>query len=583
MSYQSETIVSALQKLNKEYFLPTLQREFVWDSKRICKLFDSLMRGYPISSFLLWKVPPEAHEDLEIYKFLNSVSELGKHNERRRIDLVSELTFVLDGQQRLTSILVGLRGSYEARRKYGREGNKASVQKLYLDLLKDGDKAEDSGEPSYGFTFRESESNPDNRKVFWFEVGRILECPTDNQLGALVQATLDKVRAYRNVSAEHLDLVAANLRRLHTVVFREPAIQHYTETHADQRRMLEIFVRANSGGKPLGKPDLLLSNLTVHWKERNVRENAREEVKGFVDELNASLNTGCRNTKPALRQDFVLKSCLVLLNRPIAYDLPSFNRDTCQAILEEWEEIKKALAETVSVCNWFGLNGINLTSANALIPIAYFIYRSRGTVRLRSDAESDARNAVLVRRWLMLSLLNGVFGGASDDMLRQVRDVLKRHAGPGNDFPVGEIDAAVARAGRISTSDPRAIERILALKYKDPSCFLALTLLFDERGWGTISHDVDHIFPQEAFKSFLIKYKDQKDCLANLTLLLQDENRAKKSRAFKEWIETREPAFRRRHLIPAESSLWQMDKFPYFLEERNRLIQERLRVVLGGQ
>ena len=344
MNYQSETTASALQKLNKEYFLPTLQREFVWDSKKICKLFDSLMRGYPISSFLLWKVPPEAHEGLEIYKFLNSVSELGRHNERRRMDLVSELTFVLDGQQRLTSILVGLRGSYEARGRYGPAGHKACVQKLYLDLLRDGHRTEDDSEPSYGFAFREPDANLD-RKAYWFEVGRILECPTDNELAIFVQATLDKVKANRNVSPEQLDLIAANLRRLHDVVFREAVILHYTETNTDQKRMLEIFVRANSGGKPLSKPDLLLSNLTVHWKERN----AREAVKGFVDELNSSLNTGCRNAKSVLSQDFVLKSCLVLLNRPIAYDLASFNKDTCELILEEWDNIRIALADIVGV------------------------------------------------------------------------------------------------------------------------------------------------------------------------------------------------------------------------------------------
>jgi hypothetical protein len=580
MNYQSETIASALQKLNKEYFLPTLQREFVWDSNRICRLFDSLMRGYPISSFLLWKVPPEAHCDLEIYKFLKDVSELGGHNERKRIDLVSNLTFVLDGQQRLTSILVGLRGSYQAKKKFAKGPHKTSVQHLYLDLLRDGKRAQESSEPSYGFAFRDTDDILDT-KAYWFEVGRILEHQTDSELEGFVQTTLDKVKAYRNVSSDRLELVADNLRRLHAVVFGEAAILHYTETNTDQKRMLEIFIRANSGGKPLSKPDLLLANLTVHWKGKGI--NAREEVKGFVDELNSSLNNGCPNAKPALRQDFVLKSCLVLLNRPVAYDLLSFNRDTCEAILEEWKEIKAAVAETVSVCNGFGLNGMNLTSANALIPVAYFIYRSRGTVRLLSDAESDARNAILVRRWLMLSLLNGVFGGASDNMLHQVRDVLKRHAGPGNDLPVREIDSAVARAGRISTSDPKAIERMLALKYKDPRCFLALTLLFDERGWGTMSHDVDHIFPQEAFKSILSKYKEHRDCLANLTLLLSRDNQAKKSMAFQDWIQTREPAFRQRHLIPEDRSLWRMESFPHFLLERRRLIQERLRVVLGVQ
>ncbi len=99
MNYQPETIATALKKLNTEYFLPTLQREFVWNSKKLCKLFDSLMRGYPIGSFLLWRVPIEEREDLEIYKFMDSVSELGKHNERTRAYGVSDLAFILDGQQ----------------------------------------------------------------------------------------------------------------------------------------------------------------------------------------------------------------------------------------------------------------------------------------------------------------------------------------------------------------------------------------------------------------------------------------------------------------------------------------------------
>jgi hypothetical protein len=293
VNYESETIASVLGKLNREYFLPTLQREFVWDSKRICRLFDSLMRGYPISSFLLWKVPENARGDLEIYRFLDSASELGKHNDRVRAFGVTDLTFVLDGQQRLTSLSVGLRGTYEARKKYARSGDRSVIQKLCLDLLKDGNKGDDVSEPSYGFAFRDESSGNLDRKSYWFELGRILDYPEDNHLEQLIRVTAEQVQAVRSISSDQNELVIRHLTRLHAVVFHERSIFHYTETNGDQRRMLDIFVRANSGGKPLSKPDLLLSNLTVHWQHLN----ARDEIKRSVDDLNAALNAGCRSAE----------------------------------------------------------------------------------------------------------------------------------------------------------------------------------------------------------------------------------------------------------------------------------------------
>ena len=103
--------------------------------------------------------------------------------------------------------------------------------------------------------------------------------------------------------------------------------------------MREIFVRANSGGKPLSKPDLLLSNLTVHWKTLN----ARDEIKGLVDQINEILNRGASRAKPVLSQDFVLKSCLVLLDLAVAYQISSFNKQTCERIADDWREIRQAI------------------------------------------------------------------------------------------------------------------------------------------------------------------------------------------------------------------------------------------------
>jgi len=567
--YAADSISNVLPRLNTSWFLPALQREFVWGADRICNLFDSLMRLYPISALLLWRAPEDAREDLEVYRFIESASDFGKHNVRERVFGVKDLTFVLDGQQRLTSLLIGLKGTYEVKKKYARTGE---TQRLHLDLLRNGELTDQEGEISFGFDFRPNSATL-TRGSYWFEVGRILKY--EKTFDALLEETTARLKAFHVADGE-LETARQNLKDLHRVVFSDLPICYHTETHGDQERMLDIFVRANSGGEPLSKPELLLSNLTVHWKARD----ARSEVTSFVDEVNAILNRGVDTGKKALKQDFVLKSCLVLLDLAVAYRISSFNKQTCEQIEAYWSDIQNAVKETVEVANWFGINGPTLTSANALIPVAYYLYRNPD-VRLRSDRQLDAENASFVRRWLIMALLNGIFSGSSDSMLTKARAVIMKHGEHGRLFPVNELDVAARDSRRLPTTDANAIKKILEMEYGDTACALALTLLFDERAWGTIPHHCDHIFPQALFKQGLKQYRSASDQLGNLTLLNARENLEKNAKPFEEWIKTREVAFLSRHLIPKDSSLWKPEAFPEFLQERNRLILDRLFQVLG--
>ena len=569
LSYRAESIFGVLPRLNTSWFLPSLQREFVWDAERISNLFDSLMRSYPISAFLLWAVPESDREDLEVYRFTDSASDFGRHNVRDRAFGEKSLTFVLDGQQRLTSLLIGLKGTYEIRKKYARTGE---VQRLHLDLLRNGELPGEEGEISYGFEFRLNTATL-TRGSYWFEVGRILKYETS--LETLLEETTVRLKAF-HVSDSELDIAKQNLKALHRVVFTDLPICYHTETHGDQERMLEIFVRANSGGEPLSKPELLLSNLTVHWKARD----ARDEMTKFVDQINDILNRGADFGRKPLRQDFVLKSCLVLLDSVVAYRISSFNKQTCEQIEAYWSDIQSAIKETVEVANWFGISGLTLTSANALIPVAYYLYRNP-EVRLRSDSQTDAENATLVRRWLIMALLNGVFGGSSDSILTKMRGIIMKHGEHGRLFPVRELDIAALDSRRLPTTDPNAIKKILDIEYGDNACVLALSLLFDERAWGTIPHHCDHIFPQDLFKRELKQYRAASDQIGNLTLLNARENMEKKAKPFDEWIRTREAAFLGRHLIPTDQKLWQPEAFPDFIQERCRLILDRLFAVLG--
>ena len=135
MSYEATTVARIIDRINRTYFLPAIQRPFVWSPDQIVALFDSLLKGYPISSFLFWEIKPERRGDWEIYKFIENFKFGDTHNELAESD-GRDVVLVLDGQQRLTSLLIGLQGSFTIRPKYVRRNNADGWvrQRLYIDL-----------------------------------------------------------------------------------------------------------------------------------------------------------------------------------------------------------------------------------------------------------------------------------------------------------------------------------------------------------------------------------------------------------------------------------------------------------------
>ena len=107
MSFQTPiTISEAIENIDSnKYLLPSIQREFEWKHEKIEWLFDSIMRNYPISSFLFWRVEGDTRQSYKFYKFLRTFrEEFATHNEEINTDGLNDFTAVLDGQQRLTSL-----------------------------------------------------------------------------------------------------------------------------------------------------------------------------------------------------------------------------------------------------------------------------------------------------------------------------------------------------------------------------------------------------------------------------------------------------------------------------------------------
>ena len=90
--YRTTTISDIIKEyVNRNTFLPAIQRKYVWNTYQIEKLFDSLMCNYPISSFLFWKIREEKKKDWIAYEFIKDY------------DAEDNTEANLDGQQRMTS------------------------------------------------------------------------------------------------------------------------------------------------------------------------------------------------------------------------------------------------------------------------------------------------------------------------------------------------------------------------------------------------------------------------------------------------------------------------------------------------
>ncbi|ESZ30425.1 DUF262 domain-containing protein [Mesorhizobium sp. L2C084A000] len=587
MPYTATTVASTIDKINRSYFLPAIQRPFVWNAEQVLSLFDSLMKGYPISSFLFWDVAPENKPNWQIYKFAENFRYGEVHNEIAETD-GRDVTLVLDGQQRLTSLLIGLRGSFtvKAKNKHWDSPSAWLRKRLYIDLLKDptrsatDDNAEEGIENPYGFELFEN-APPSVPGRFWIKVGEILNYPGDDAFDRYKDNLVDRLPE----TASRLDekTVNRNLTRLHRMVWKDEIICYYTEKDQDYDRVLGIFVRANDGGTKLSKSDLMLSMISSKWADIS----AREEIYSFVDMLNTRLDK-----KNEVNKDFVMKGCLLLSDLDHVYQVKNFTSHNLEIMRKNWPRIKAALRRTFLLVNRFGIDRETLTSLNALLPIAYYLYKI-DTDLLEGSTAFDSRNAERIRRWLVSSLLNGVFGGNSDGTIGASRNTIHSSLTVDKEFPLTELYSALTKQRkRAANINAESLANVIEIKYGQKPTFLVLSLLYDDKNWGAIPHHLDHIFPKSLINrrtlmgmnihsSRVDEILETADRIGNLQLLTSHDNLIKTNQKFEEWIQTRDHSFLDRHLIPEDRQLWDLRMLPEFVAAREKLIAKRLLSLQG--
>ncbi|MEQ3636516.1 MAG: DUF262 domain-containing protein [Thalassolituus sp.] len=570
------TIFALLKGVEEhQYILPAIQREFVWGADQICQLFDSLLQGYPFGTFLFWKIEPEQQSQYQFYDFVQNYHQRDSYH----CELIEELpnkalTAVLDGQQRMTALNIGLRGSYAWRisGKWWTNDSAFPERHLYLNLLGEPD-SETGSQYQFEFLTQEQLARASVGEC-WFKVPRAF----DEDRDALTDE-LDEI-----ADKEQRAKARSTLRDLLRVIHDKDIISYYEETNQDLERVLNIFIRMNSGGTALSYSDLLLSIAVAQWKKLD----ARQEIHSIVDEMNAE------GDGFAFSKDLVLKAGLMLADiGSVGFKVENFNKANMAKLEAQWQSIRNALMLTVRLLASFGFNGQNLRADSAILPIAYYLYaRSLDDGYLsRSEFAAD-REAV--RKWFVRSLLkaSGIWGSGLDTLLTDLREVLKDKAA--NGFPVAKLEAAMTRRGKTLVFSDEEIDELCELPYGGKTTFALLSVLFPGFDFSQHFH-VDHIFPKGRFtRAKLIKagfteeqvetLQDQCNRLPNLQLLVGSINNEKRQKMPSEWYQAQWPDELARKQYLENQAIQNLPDdllgFPDFYQQRKATLKARIKAVL---
>lgn len=578
MPYQTPiTVKTTLDRVWKhDYVLPAIQREFVWNPKQISKLFDSLMQGFPVGSFLFWKIEPATSKNFRFFDFSREYHQrdnphcppLGKAPD-------GPVTAVLDGQQRLTALNVGLRGSLAVKEpnKWWNNPKAFPVKKLYLDLLHTPIPDEEGATYRFEFLTDERAASPATGD-FWFPV---------NQIFGMAEPS-EPMMYLAEKGLGNTACAVKSLHRLQATVHNALVINYYEEESQDIEKVLNIFIRTNSGGTVLSYSDLLLSIATAQWEDRD----ARSEINTLVDGLNVT-GLGFNFSK-----DFVLKAGLMLSDiASVGFKVENFDRNNMKKLESNWPQVTETLRLTARLIASFGLSRDTIAADSALLPVAYYLHTRRcDETYLTSKAEADDRK--IVKHWLIRSLIKpGIWGSGLDVLLTALRELIRGASGK---FPDESLEREMRVRGKSLTFTSEEVEELADMKYGSRDLFGLLTLLFpfvDTRN----QYHIDHVFPSAVFHARKLKQagfsedeiarlQDSKDRLPNLQLLQGPDNQSKNDEMPAKWIaetykkDEDRKEYISRHML--DGVMTDLSGFDAFFKGRRQHLLERIVIVLNG-
>lgn len=540
-----------------ELRLPEMQRRFVWRSTRVRDLLDSLYRGYPSGTILLW----ETDETVPLQEFGVAQQQNPYQNTR----------LLLDGQQRLTSLSAVIRGTPVSVR-----GRKRPVEPLFNlehpdelpfvtevneDNDDDDDDAPDSTEDELQRRFNKMAFVVCTRKLAqlpqWVKVTEVFK--TDSDAAFLRRAGVNN---FDDPRYEKYSRRLAQLRRIRKYVYRIDVLERgllYDE-------VTEIFVRVNSLGAKLRGSDLALAQITAKWR------NSLKVFQAFQEE--------CKNQGFDLDLGLFLRNMIVFATGQSRFltvgNLPP------EQLQDGWKDGCKGMEFAINFLKAnVGMDSPALLSSQFIIvTLAYY-----GHVR---EYQLTAEDGNHLRYWALLANAKGRYSrGSSETILDQDIAALKKGGGVAElmdrlRLQVGRLDVGPSDLeGRNQRS---ALFKTMFLAFraagaKDWRSNLAIAL--DHAG---TQHRLQfhHIFPKSVLKG---TYTGREaDDIANLCFVSGKMNRQISDKAPAEYfpalIARAEAAFDAQ-CIPTDPVVLGVPNYRAFLAKRREMIADRLNRYLG--
>ena len=569
MAYETKSIKDILDNINRgEIYLPAIQRKYVWNDDQITRLLDSIMLGYPIGTFLFWKVKKAIINDKEysMYEFIKDYHDRDMNKNPPAPQPFPNpgdetMWAILDGQQRLTSLYIALQGSMSRKLPRKRWNNDDAFPKkeLYFDLS--SEKIDDD-DITYNFKFltnEEVKKNKDNG--IWYKVKDILKYSTED----LTKVILDSDFATNEVAIYNFSL-------LHTRLVRDDIINYFEVVDDSIDSVLDIFVRVNSGGTVLSKTDLLFSTIVSHWND------ARDKIDDLLSKING-IGKGFKFTN-----DFIMRTCLYLLDMSVTLKVETFKKDSVLKIKDNWEKISNSIKSTAKLLNEFGFNSENIISYVAVIPIVYYIYNG--------GDYKESINKIELRKYIVIAQLKQIFGTATNSALTSIRKAMKK--APNDSFNMENLNKIRFTGDRTLLYDEEEIDAMFDTYEKDAYTFMILSLLYPELNYDEIEFHQDYMHPHASFEEENLnnlilpnnnvidenkkeEWRRRRNTLANLQLLEGSKNEHKNAISLIDWLE--EYGEENVKYLPKDVS-YDLSNFEEFMIKRQELMSKELKKLL---
>jgi hypothetical protein len=479
MSYKPRSLFRLFEDTNTTLFLPHIQRPFVWDEEQMRRLFDSLMRNYPIQTLLFWRT----RDAIKARSFMQSVewdADLSDYYDKSKSAAGVEKVFVLDGQQRIQTLVALFNGAIKS--SDGKFDLEAYFDVTSGDVPSDGDifyalqfHAKCQSLPLYRLRNLMTVDAQKNASTLAEDINDVL----DNQFVEDVDARRKRQRRVR----ENMQQVVTLLRedRHFWVEELDGVASEYP-----YKKILDIFVRVNSGGTKLDASDLMFAAMKEAWGE------IEQNVEAIVDILN--------DGRLEFDKSFALK-CLVVAHgkgaelTPAKFTTPEGEK-LIDAIESDWSKAETAFQELRDfITNDLKLYGSKVVrSYGSFVPLFDYLYH---------NPKPDELNRLLMRAYYYKSQLFNWYGAQTDNVVNAMHSRVGKSVHGA--FPIKAV-VDYFRDSRNAETELRQ-DHLMNMRLR----FIILNLIYVERFGGSPFNvcfkgnepHVDHIYPQSALKNSL--------------------------------------------------------------------------------